>query len=202
MLLHFPFDDHFDDVTCNHAKTTKYGPGQVTLVWDDERNSTVASFDGRARLEVRLATPTPAVLNHPNKNVTLYLQRWRFISLYCCTAVSLYVVKSAYFISTPNHVFSTINSDTFCSVVFMGDHCARPYLANFPPLFSYVIDDYFRNIVNEWVTKLAHSPHHPDPHLASPLCGILDTPQDMLQTLIHSLVQLSNENRCTFLLTN
>ena len=53
MLLHFPFDDHFNDVTCNHAVTTKYGPGQVRLVWDSDRNSTVASFDGRARLEVR-----------------------------------------------------------------------------------------------------------------------------------------------------
>ncbi|KAI0209107.1 hypothetical protein LSAT2_006170 [Lamellibrachia satsuma] len=74
MLLHFPFDDHFDDVTCNHAKTTKYGPGQVTLVWDDERNSTVASFDGRARLETRFLYNWFAGRNIHHFSITMWFK--------------------------------------------------------------------------------------------------------------------------------
>ena len=44
MLLHFPFDNHLNDVTCNKAISSKYGQGSVTLVNDVDRG-TVASFD-------------------------------------------------------------------------------------------------------------------------------------------------------------
>ena len=52
LLLHFPYDDHFNDVTCHHAIGTKYGAGVVSIVNDTERGR-VAWFDGNARLEVR-----------------------------------------------------------------------------------------------------------------------------------------------------
>ena len=51
LLLHFPFDDHFDDVTCHHAQGFPYGEGTVTLVNDPDRGM-VAHFDGSSRIEV------------------------------------------------------------------------------------------------------------------------------------------------------
>ena len=51
LLLHFPYNDHFDDVTCHHAKGYAYGDGEVKIVHDTERGQ-VAEFDGDARLEV------------------------------------------------------------------------------------------------------------------------------------------------------
>ena len=44
MLLHFPFDNHLNDVTCNKAYSSTYGQGTVTLVQDATRG-TVASFN-------------------------------------------------------------------------------------------------------------------------------------------------------------
>ena len=43
LLLHFPYNDHYNDVTCHGAIATKYGDN-VNLVYDSERNSTVACF--------------------------------------------------------------------------------------------------------------------------------------------------------------
>ena len=56
ILLHFTFDDHFNDVTCHKAIATKYGSGTAAIVWDKERNSMVAMFDGNSYLEVRSTT--------------------------------------------------------------------------------------------------------------------------------------------------
>ena len=51
MLLHFPYDNHLDDVTCKKAKSDQVGSGKVELVEDAVRG-TVASFDGKGYLEV------------------------------------------------------------------------------------------------------------------------------------------------------
>ena len=51
MLLHFPYDFHFDDVTCTGAKSVQVGSGNVELVQDPLRG-TVARFDGKTYLEV------------------------------------------------------------------------------------------------------------------------------------------------------
>ena len=51
LLLHFPFENSFDDVTCHGAVATMYGTGSVELV-KDPVHGTVASFDGNAYLEV------------------------------------------------------------------------------------------------------------------------------------------------------
>ncbi|KAI0213204.1 hypothetical protein LSAT2_001799 [Lamellibrachia satsuma] len=50
LLLHFPYDVDFNDITCHHAIGNMYGPGVVRIVNDTERGR-VAWFDG-ARLEV------------------------------------------------------------------------------------------------------------------------------------------------------
>ena len=55
MLLHFPFEFNFDDVTCRKAKGYSYGEGEVTIVYDAERDQNVAEFDGMSRIEVRLS---------------------------------------------------------------------------------------------------------------------------------------------------
>ena len=52
MLLHFPFNNHLHDVTCNKAISSKYGQGTVTLV-NDAIRGTVAHFD-KGYLEVRI----------------------------------------------------------------------------------------------------------------------------------------------------
>ena len=49
LLLYFPFDNHFDDVTCRHALGFPYG--NVSLVDDPDRGM-VAHFDGSSRIEV------------------------------------------------------------------------------------------------------------------------------------------------------
>ncbi|KAI0233151.1 hypothetical protein LSAT2_016591 [Lamellibrachia satsuma] len=51
LLLHFPYDKHFDDVTCHHAKGYAYGDGKVRIVNDDVRGR-VAEFDGASHLQV------------------------------------------------------------------------------------------------------------------------------------------------------
>ena len=51
LLLHFPYDTDFNDITCHHAIGVKYGAGVVSIVNDTVRGR-VAWFDGNARLEV------------------------------------------------------------------------------------------------------------------------------------------------------
>ena len=52
MLLHFPFNNHLNDVTCNKAISSTYGQGTVSLVTDANRG-TVANFTN-GYLEVRI----------------------------------------------------------------------------------------------------------------------------------------------------
>ena len=51
LLLYFPFNEDFDDVTCHHAKGYAYGPGAATIV-DDAVRGKVVHFDGNVRIEV------------------------------------------------------------------------------------------------------------------------------------------------------
>ena len=51
MVLWFPYDHHFNDITCNKAIATQFGSGKVRLV-DDPKHGKVASFSGKAYLEV------------------------------------------------------------------------------------------------------------------------------------------------------
>ena len=54
LLLHFPYEDHYDDVTCHQAIATKNGDG-VSLQFDPERNGNVACFTGGTHFEVSTA---------------------------------------------------------------------------------------------------------------------------------------------------
>ncbi|KAI0236833.1 hypothetical protein LSAT2_012602 [Lamellibrachia satsuma] len=51
LLLYFPYEDHYNDVTCHHAIATQYGDG-VSLQFDPERNGNVACFTGGTHFEV------------------------------------------------------------------------------------------------------------------------------------------------------
>ena len=51
LLLWFPFDDNFNDMSCHKAIANRYGDGSVTLV-DDPEHGKVAAFEGHAYLEV------------------------------------------------------------------------------------------------------------------------------------------------------
>ena len=51
MLLHFPYDEHLNDVTCNKAISVQVGSGKVILIADDVRGK-VAKFNGNGYLEV------------------------------------------------------------------------------------------------------------------------------------------------------
>jgi len=55
LLLHFPYEIDFDDVTCHKAKGYSYGQdgGHVKIVYDNDRQENVAEFDGKSRIEVR-----------------------------------------------------------------------------------------------------------------------------------------------------
>ncbi|KAI0218126.1 hypothetical protein LSAT2_030156 [Lamellibrachia satsuma] len=51
LLLHFPYEDHYNDVTCHHAIATQYG-SDVRRTFDAVRNSNVACFGGNSHFEV------------------------------------------------------------------------------------------------------------------------------------------------------
>ncbi|KAI0208075.1 hypothetical protein LSAT2_007248 [Lamellibrachia satsuma] len=51
LLLYFPYEDHYNDVTCHQAIATQYGNG-VSLQFDPERNGNVACFTGGTHFEV------------------------------------------------------------------------------------------------------------------------------------------------------
>ena len=53
LLLHFPYDNHYNDVTCHHAIATQYGTG-VSIRFDSDRNGNVACFTGGTHFEVSL----------------------------------------------------------------------------------------------------------------------------------------------------
>ncbi|KAK2173994.1 hypothetical protein NP493_837g01005 [Ridgeia piscesae] len=54
LLLHFPYEIDFDDITCHKAKGYSYGQdgGHVKIVYDNDRQENVAEFDGKSRIEV------------------------------------------------------------------------------------------------------------------------------------------------------
>ena len=52
LLLHFDFDNDFNDVTCHNAVANEYGAGTVTLAASSGRTGKVARFNGRGYLEV------------------------------------------------------------------------------------------------------------------------------------------------------
>ena len=51
LLLYFPYNNNFDDVTCHHAKGYAYGDGEAKIVNDPIRGK-VVEFDGNVRIEV------------------------------------------------------------------------------------------------------------------------------------------------------
>ncbi|KAK2189371.1 hypothetical protein NP493_108g03006 [Ridgeia piscesae] len=51
LLLHFPYEDHYNDVTCHQAIATQYGVG-VSLQFDVDRKSNVACFTGGTHFQV------------------------------------------------------------------------------------------------------------------------------------------------------
>ncbi|KAK2151820.1 hypothetical protein NP493_2565g00004 [Ridgeia piscesae] len=51
LLLYFPYEEHFNDVTCHQAIATQYGSG-VSIQFDAERNGNVACFTGETHFEV------------------------------------------------------------------------------------------------------------------------------------------------------
>ena len=53
LLLHVPYEDHYNDVTCHHAVATQYGDG-VSLQFDPGRNGNVACFTGGIHFEVNI----------------------------------------------------------------------------------------------------------------------------------------------------
>ena len=53
LLLHFPYEDHYNDVTCHHAIATKYGEG-VSIRYDSDRRGNVACFTGGTHFEVSI----------------------------------------------------------------------------------------------------------------------------------------------------
>ena len=51
LLLYFPYEEHYNDVTCHHAIATQYG-SDVSLQFDAVRNGHVACFGGESHFEV------------------------------------------------------------------------------------------------------------------------------------------------------
>ncbi|KAK2150364.1 hypothetical protein NP493_2792g00006 [Ridgeia piscesae] len=56
LLLHFDFENGFNDVTCHHAAADQYGDGAVQIVSDPHRGGNVALFNGHGYLEVAFMT--------------------------------------------------------------------------------------------------------------------------------------------------
>ena len=73
LLLYFPYEDHYNDVTCHHAIATQYGDG-VSLQFDPERNGNVACFTGGTHFEVNthviyIMLSTMAQIEHSAQHV-------------------------------------------------------------------------------------------------------------------------------------
>ncbi|KAI0208077.1 hypothetical protein LSAT2_007250, partial [Lamellibrachia satsuma] len=72
LLLYLPFDDHFNDITCNKAIATRYGKG-VSIVNDPQRGR-VAFFNGHGYLEVSFLRSWLSASNVDKFTVTLWLK--------------------------------------------------------------------------------------------------------------------------------
>ena len=95
LLLHFPYEVNFDDVTCHKAKGYSYGEGEVKIVYDADRDQNVAQFDGMSRIEVRF-------------NPCIHL-----VQPSCSVLVPCREAKYVYFLTHPNILISFVSKFFF-----------------------------------------------------------------------------------------
>ncbi|KAI0222915.1 hypothetical protein LSAT2_025828 [Lamellibrachia satsuma] len=74
LLLYFPYEDHYNDVTCHHAIATQYGT-DVSRVFDSERRGNVACFGGQTHFEVAFLRTWFAENNVDQFSIAVWFQR-------------------------------------------------------------------------------------------------------------------------------
>ncbi|KAI0236872.1 hypothetical protein LSAT2_012642 [Lamellibrachia satsuma] len=74
LLLYFPYEDHYNDVTCHHAIATQYG-SNVDILPDADRNSNVACFSGDTHFEVSFLRTWFANKNVDKFSIAVWFQR-------------------------------------------------------------------------------------------------------------------------------
>ncbi|KAI0239670.1 hypothetical protein LSAT2_009632, partial [Lamellibrachia satsuma] len=74
LLLYFPYEDHYNDVTCHHAIATQYGI-DVSRVFDSERRGNVACFGGQTHFEVAFLRTWFAENNVDQFSIAVWFKR-------------------------------------------------------------------------------------------------------------------------------
>ncbi|KAK2186747.1 hypothetical protein NP493_190g03002 [Ridgeia piscesae] len=74
LLLYFPYEEHYNDVTCHHAIATQYG-SDVSLQFDAVRNGHVACFGGESHFEVSFLRTWFAQNNVDKFSIAVYFKR-------------------------------------------------------------------------------------------------------------------------------
>ncbi|KAI0239671.1 hypothetical protein LSAT2_009633 [Lamellibrachia satsuma] len=74
LLLYFPYEDHYNDVTCHHAIATQHGT-DVSRVFDSERRGNVACFGGQTHFEVAFLRTWFAENNVDQFSIAVWFQR-------------------------------------------------------------------------------------------------------------------------------
>ncbi|KAI0239669.1 hypothetical protein LSAT2_009631 [Lamellibrachia satsuma] len=74
LLLYFPYEDHYNDVTCHHAIATQYG-SNVNIKNDPDRNGNVACFSGDTHFEVSFLRTWFADNNVDQFSIAVWFQR-------------------------------------------------------------------------------------------------------------------------------
>ena len=69
LLLHFPYEEHYNDVTCHQAIATKYGEG-VSIRHDSDRAGNVACFTGQTHFEVCVQCTVQVYVIWPDSNIS------------------------------------------------------------------------------------------------------------------------------------
>ncbi|KAI0236875.1 hypothetical protein LSAT2_012645 [Lamellibrachia satsuma] len=74
LLLYFPYDDHYNDVTCHHAIATQYG-SNVAILPDPDRVDNVACFNGDTHFEVPFLRTWFAENEVSNFSIAVWVKR-------------------------------------------------------------------------------------------------------------------------------
>ena len=71
-MLHFPYDDHFNDISCNHAISILYGDKHGAIIQKDGNNKYVC-FSGKTHFEVCY--------------IYIYLYIYIYVYVYACVCM-------------------------------------------------------------------------------------------------------------------
>ncbi|KAI0232633.1 hypothetical protein LSAT2_017057 [Lamellibrachia satsuma] len=125
LLLYFPYEEHYNDVTCHHAIATQYGQN-VDIRPDPIRKGNVACFGGNTHFEVSFLRTWFAENNVDQFSVAVWFQRQGDLSANAAIVNNLNCRQSAGFsLSSGNSALSasvTTSAEVVLAPVSMADN--------------------------------------------------------------------------------